>query len=583
MGELGALLVAWTRQNRWWLRLGLGLVVLLVLLTVAGLLLYDYWDGRASLTSNAPMRKISHTDLNPFGANLFLHREVEPWKIEKTLDMVAEAGIAWVKVHVPWEEIEPTRKGVYLDPTTQADTWAKYDRILTACEERGLQVVARLDRPPDWAREDSSYKERPPDNLEDYGDFCSAFCERFQGRIYAIQVWNEPNIFPEWGNRAVDPEGYVALLRVAYARIKEADPNVLVLSAPLAITLGQPHPEPGQWISMSDLDFLEGMYRAGAADFFDILGANAFGMDRPPEDPPSEDVLNFSRLLLQREIMERYGDGDKAVWVNEFGWNAAPATMPSEKLVWRRVDEAQQAEYSVRAIDMARDEWPWCGVIMVWYFRQVGNITPDQADYYFRMVDPDFTPRPLYWAIQEAATSQPPPGPGVYQETHASVERRGDWATVVDRQALGDSLLVSEQAGDSLTLRFMGTGVDLYIRRATDGGRLQVKVDGASVAGLSQDAAGASYLELDRSPARSRQRLQLVDGLHAGQHTVELIVVPRDDGIVGPCAVDGFAVLGLQDSRFPWTYLGLVLAALGLDIWFLVRTWGRLRWLIRGR
>jgi len=222
-------------------------------------------------------------------------------------------------------------------------------------------------------------------------------------------------------------------------------------------------------------------------------------------------------------------------------------------------------------------------VIMVWYFRQVGNITPDQADYYFRMVDPDFTPRPLYWAIQEAATNQPAPGPGVYQETHAAVEREGDWSTVVDVQALGDGLLVSAQAGDRLTLRFVGTGLDLYIRRATDGGRLQVKADGLPVSGLPQDDAGVSYVDLDGSPVRSRQRLPLVNGLHAGEHTVELVVAPRDDGLVGACAVDGFAVLGLQDSRFPWAVLGLIVVGLGLDTWFLLRTWIRLRWLIRGR
>ena len=50
-----------------------------------------------------------------------------------------------------------------------------------------------------------------------------------------------------------DPAGYVDLLRTAYTNAKRADPNVYVLSAPLAVTLGEPHPEPNKWRAMSDL------------------------------------------------------------------------------------------------------------------------------------------------------------------------------------------------------------------------------------------------------------------------------------------------------------------------------------------
>ena len=60
---------------------------------------------------------------------------------------------------------------------------SRYDEIVAACEQAGLQIVARLDRPPDWSRQDNSYKERPPDNPEDYGDFVYAFVARYAGRI----------------------------------------------------------------------------------------------------------------------------------------------------------------------------------------------------------------------------------------------------------------------------------------------------------------------------------------------------------------------------------------------------------------
>jgi hypothetical protein len=106
---------------------------------------------------------------------------------------------------------------------------------------------------------------------------------------------------------------------------------------------------------------------------------------------------------LHREIMERFGDEDKPVWINEYGWNAPPASFPKELLTWERVTEEEQAEYTVRGIEWAQENWPWLGVVNIWYFRQVGDVSPDRAAYYFALIDPEFNPRPVYEAVRLAA------------------------------------------------------------------------------------------------------------------------------------------------------------------------------------
>ena len=357
------------------------------LVWIGGLLLGVAWLAAGCLRP----RPIPHTDVNPYGANFFLDREVEAWKQEKTLEMARAAGIVWIKQQFSWEEIEPQRKGEF--------DWAKYDRIVDLAERYGMKVIARLDRPPAWARQRNPLPAAPPDRLSDYGDFVYEFVRRYRGRVGYIQLWNEPNLSAEWGFRRVDAVAYTELLAHAYRRAKEADPDVVVLSAPLAMTLE----DASMRGNHNDLIFLEQMYQAGAGDFFDILSANAFGLDRPPEDPPAPEVLNFRRVELYREIMERYGDGDKAIWINEYGWNAAPASFPDDLLTWKRVTEAQQAEYTVRGIAWGRAHWPWLGVVNIWYFRQVGDVPPDRAAYYFALVDPDFRPRPVYEALCRAA------------------------------------------------------------------------------------------------------------------------------------------------------------------------------------
>ncbi|HSR30849.1 MAG TPA: hypothetical protein VLY63_09815, partial [Anaerolineae bacterium] len=321
------------------------LMILAVLVVLLGFLLIRYAVTALSPEDEwIPARSIPNTDVNPYGANFFLAREVEPWKRERTVEMAQQAGLGWAKQQFAWAEIEPLGKGEFVDPVSGQSSWAKFDQIVDLFRSQGIGVIARLDRAPDWARLPDTRPETPPTDLEDFGDFIYAFVKHFQGRVQHIQIWNEPNIYPEWGEQAVDPAAYTEMLRVAYQRAKEADPNVYVLSAPLAITLGEPHPEPGKWRSMPDLDYLEAMYEAGAAEYFDILTANAFGFDLPPEDPPDPDVLNFRRVELQREIMERYGDEDKAIWFNEYGWNAAPASFSEDDLIWERVSEEKQAE-----------------------------------------------------------------------------------------------------------------------------------------------------------------------------------------------------------------------------------------------
>ena len=557
----------WRRYRPvWWLVAILLTLALLTITTLLGSLLWRTLASQRPGHSLAYERTIPNTDVNPFGANFFLGREVEPWKIDKALHMAADAGIGWVKQHFPWEQIEPRRKGEFLDPQTKEDSWAKWDRIVEACEKYDLEIVARLDRPPVWTRKDNSLAQRPPDNFEDYGDFVYEFVSRYRGRIRYIQVWNEPNIYPEWGNQPVDAEAYVELLKVAYRRAKEADPNVHVLSAPLAITLGEPHPEPGKWRSMNDLDYLTAMYEAGFADYYDIYSANAFGLDLPPDSPPDPEVLNFQRVLLHREIMERYGDAHKAIWFNEYGWNAAPPSIPPEAARWGRVTERQQAEYTLEGIRIAREEWPWAGVFMIWYLRQVGNITPDNAEYYFRMVDTDFTPRQVYFAVQDVAGTKSVAGPGMHQQTSPAVQRYGAWLHAIHSQAVSGSWIESARPGDSVSLTFQSRQVDLLTRTGPDGGRLLVSLDGHSVSGLPRDAQGASYVSLYSPQEEIGARIPLVRNAGPGEHTLRLIVAPDADAASTglEIVIDAFDVRAGEPLPFPITYaLGLV-GGLGL-------------------
>ena len=350
-------------------------------------------------TAEAAAATIPDTDVNPYGVNTFFSKEVEDWKKEKTMQLIQQAGVGWIKQEFEWDQIE-FKKGYFTDDKFKKSAWQKYDQIVELAAKYNVKIVARLDRAPEWARPANSNAGAPPKNYQDYADFVTAFVTHYKGKINYLQIWNEPNLHDEWlDGTPVDPKKYTEMLKLAYGAAKKADPNIKVMSAPLAMNV-EDFPDRR---NLSELIYLDEMYKAGAKSYFDILPANGYGLEFAPDAKPDPKVLNFRRVELLHDIMVKYGDTNKAVWFNEYAWNASPASFPAEKLIWRRVTEQQQADYTVQGIKYARDNWPWAGVVFIWYFRQVGDIPSDRSDYYFQMITPEFEPKPVYNAVKKDA------------------------------------------------------------------------------------------------------------------------------------------------------------------------------------
>jgi hypothetical protein len=324
---------------------------------------------------------------NPkIGVHTRLTDEVEEWKIQRTLQMVREMGSPWIVEYFPWGYYEPA-KGRY--------DWAHPDMVIDHAVAQGLTVIARIDFVPQWARPDeTTFRYLDRDHFADYADFIYAFVKRYRGKVQQIIIWNEPNLSFEWGYRQPDPEAYTELLCLAYARAKEADPQVQVLAAGLAPTLAPPGSEWG----MDDMVYLERMYAAGAGDCFDGMAIHAYGLTFPPDDPTDPGEINYSRAELIHELMARHGDGQKPCYITEGGWNDHPR--------WTKaVRPYNRLEYTVRAYEKALAEWPWCQAVCLWAFRYPWPQKSYQD--YFTFVTPEFVPKPVYVEVRHYARGEP--------------------------------------------------------------------------------------------------------------------------------------------------------------------------------
>jgi len=495
-----------------------------------------------------PFVPIAHAGLCPYGVNTFLEQEAEVSKVDRSLQMIAQAGFRWIRQQFPWEDIEIAGKGDYWDHKWHRSAWTKYDDIVNLAEKHGIQIIARLDNPPAWTRsvgDAQGWSLAPPDNYEDFGDFVYAVVSRYRGRIHYYQIWNEPNIFPEWGDQPADPAAYVDLLKIAYRRAKEADPNCVILCAGLAQTTEEAPPEFGPR-NMSDLVYLEKMYEAGVKDCFDIMGAMVYGLWTGPYDlRTSHDRSNFSRVQLTREIMVRHGDGDKPIWATEVGWNATPedfAAYPN----FGRVTEDQQAVYAVEAYERAANEWPWMGVMSYWFLRRPTDTERDQTFYYFRMVEPDFSPLPVYAALSVLA-NQPPAVPiGYHQQDHWALCYHGPWREIADQDAVLGSYALGNE-GAELDFLFSGTSLELVLRGDGPARGPEIAVDGEVMA-LRATKAG-SY------PGTSI--MTVAKGLANVRHTARIRIV------ADPLALDGLIV---RRRRPVAIWAGAACLAMGLAL-----------------
>ena len=509
---------------------------------MGALLLLRLRHGKPDLAPYTPM---PHTGMSPFGINTFLEQEVEVAKVEKAMEMIRSAGFQWIRQEFPWEDIEISAKNDFWDHKWGKSAWTKYDRIVALATEHDLQIIARLDNPPTWSRAlgDDAGSLAPPDNYADFGDFVHAIVSRYRGAIRYYQIWNEPNIYPEWGEGPVNAAEYVELLKIAYTRAKEADPDCVILSAGLAQTVeGGPR-------NLDDTVFLEQMYDAGVRGYFDVMAVMAYGLWTGPGDHrASRDRTNFSRPELIREIMVRHGDADKPIWATEIGWNALPEDYPGVPN-FGRVSLEQQARYAVHAYQRAQSEWPWMGVLNYWFFKRATDLETDQTFYYFRMVEPDFDPLPVYATMRDYTRQSPQVYIGYHQEDHWALDYQGEWESLLDARAVLGGYRQSMRSGASLRFTFAGTDLDLVTVLGPGGGSFRYAVDGT-----------ARVRELEESEVTIVASIPLVRGLRDGSHSVE-IVAQADT----PLVVDGLIVR--RTRLYWWRVAGIpvaVASALGI-------------------
>ncbi|QEN15840.1 cellulase family glycosylhydrolase [Mycolicibacterium sp. ELW1] len=249
------------------------------------------------------------TTLGIADSNLYTLSEAD---LNKTLDELQSLGVKDVRIAVPWIFVQPT--------SSQSYDWSRLDMVVNAVAERDMGVLGVISATPAWA----GFPLNGHPNPATYAAFASAVATRYQGKISAYEVWNEPNGVTFWS--PVSAKAYTDLLKAAYPAIKAADPNATVIGG----VLGAVGNIPG--VSTSAVKFVNQMYADGAHGFFDALSFHPYHYVTPfsKGTMPAEPIEQVAAI---RALMAANGDADLKLWATEYG-------LPTSV-----VSQAQQAAY----------------------------------------------------------------------------------------------------------------------------------------------------------------------------------------------------------------------------------------------
>lgn len=337
-------------------------------------------------------------DRRDLGIQIHLHRE----DLEEIMRHLRALDVGWVKVQVSWKVYEP--EPGRLDEAR----FRELDQLVSRSAGSNIRVLLSVAKAPEWSRPVTEM-DGPPADYNDFTNFMRTLAGRYQGNVFAYELWNEPNLQREWNGGPLSAADTVELLRFGAAGVRAADPFALVISAAPATTGIN-----DGVTAIDDRVFFQGMIDAGVGDVMDGIGVHPYGWANPPESSvaapdPSVPTHNNHRSFFFQDTLDDYrtmldtaGYGDKELWVTEFGWGSFEefgAAPPAGADFMAQVSEWEQAEYTLAAIEMGAIR-PGIGPLFLWNLNFAPLLGPDFTESGYSVLGVEGMARPVYLALQ---------------------------------------------------------------------------------------------------------------------------------------------------------------------------------------
>ena len=318
-------------------------------------------------------------------------------------------GIGWVKVQVSWKLYQP-ETGAYSE-----DRLDELDRLVEAAANNDIQVLLSVSKAPEWSRPTTEL-DGPPADYGLYRDFMTMLAGRYEGRVSAYELWNEPNLQREWNGSPLSAADLARLITAGAEGVRAADPAAAVISsAPATTGIND------GVMAIDDRLFLRGMLDAGIADVVDGIGVHPYGWANPPDsshtapDPSVPSHNNHPSFFFKdtlsdyQALLAEYGVEDP-LWVTEFGWGSFdqltdddgdPAQPLAGAEFMSNVTEWEQAAYLLRALELGQQDAS-IGPMIMWNLNFGPLLGDEFSESGYSILRPDGSRRAAYHTLEQA-------------------------------------------------------------------------------------------------------------------------------------------------------------------------------------
>jgi hypothetical protein len=254
----------------------------------------------------------------------------------QNLQAQSALGIGLLRQTFDWTQIERA-PGQY--------DFSYHDAYVLAAAQQGITILPILFHTPDfYAGRTSGRAACPPRTNASLAAYAAALVNRYgsNGTLWAErpdvprlpirswQIWNEPNLRVYWCNKPKAKQ-YVAMLRTVGKAIKRADRSAKV------VTAGLPDSKLAGTVPLKR--FINQMYKAKAAKYFDSLAINSYARDQ----------RQLGQILASvRKQMNARHDRRGQIWITEIGWGDHG---PKHRYI---VGEKGQAERIAKSLALIR-------------------------------------------------------------------------------------------------------------------------------------------------------------------------------------------------------------------------------------
>lgn len=204
--------------------------------------------------------------------------------------ILRKLGVRLIRIPFYWTQIQPDK-----------ETWdfSTCDQFMAAADKHGMKVLAVLAFDNNAVEKSADGAARnvylAPEDLPLFAEFIARTVERYKDRVYAWEIWNEPDIPQFWGGTT---EEFYPVARTAADAVRAAAPDARLLGTAMTSMLGL-YSAPG----------IEGLHASGALRQVDHPAMHTYVSD------PRAYYNEFRRV---QNAAAKHGHPGP-VWITELG------------------------------------------------------------------------------------------------------------------------------------------------------------------------------------------------------------------------------------------------------------------------